>query len=374
MQDAVFLLHDSKILIVDDTPENVQLLAGMLKNRGFKIRTALSGKLALQAAQNDPPDLILLDISMPEMDGFELCQRLKQDFKLKEIPIIFISALSETEDKVKAFSLGGVDYMTKPFHLAEVEARVETHLMLKAAREYLKEKNQFLEYTFSRYVSPQVLEQLKKKPVSEYLKMERRMVTILFADLRGSSSLALRLTPEEIQETIASALEVMIECIEAADGMIDKFLGDGLMAIFGAPIKQEDHAWRAVQAAVALQCSHQGWMKKRKTEAKPATQLGIGLAAGEVIVGNIGTLRRMEYTALGQAVNLAAYLVASAEGGEILTTPFTRDHAQLQQMAAGKEGGPTLPFSYVPKGKLCFKNIQEPVEVIAISMTAKETG
>ncbi|HEY3276728.1 MAG TPA: hybrid sensor histidine kinase/response regulator [Syntrophorhabdaceae bacterium] len=124
--------QQQSILIVDDNPVNVQLLTGMLKKGGFKARAALSGKLAIQAVQNNPPDLVLLDINMPEMSGYEVCERLKADSALREIPIIFISALNETVDKIKAFQTGGVDYITKPFQFEEVEARVKTHLELRA--------------------------------------------------------------------------------------------------------------------------------------------------------------------------------------------------------------------------------------------------
>lgn len=127
------------VLMVDDTPANLELLSGMLKGRGYKVRAAVSGALALQAVRNDPPDLILLDISMPEMNGYEVCAQLKADEKLKDIPVIFLSALSETIDKVKAFGAGGVDYITKPFQFEEVEARVETHLELRRQKRQLQE-------------------------------------------------------------------------------------------------------------------------------------------------------------------------------------------------------------------------------------------
>ena len=126
------------VLIVDDAPANVRLLADMLKDRGYKIRVALSGELALQAAHSHPPSLILLDINMPEMNGYEVCERLKADAKLRDIPVIFISAMHETLDKVKAFSMGGVDYITKPFQTEEVEARVRTHLELHRQRRELQ--------------------------------------------------------------------------------------------------------------------------------------------------------------------------------------------------------------------------------------------
>ena len=134
MNESTTPRETPSILIVDDMPANLQLLTAMLKERGFKARIARSGRLALQAARNDPPDLILLDVSMPEMNGYEVCERLKADEKLVEIPVIFISALSETIDKVKAFGVGGVDYLTKPLQLDEVLARVEAHIELRRQR------------------------------------------------------------------------------------------------------------------------------------------------------------------------------------------------------------------------------------------------
>ena len=128
------LSNKANILIVDDTLFNLHVLSGILKEQGYKVRPITSGKLALKSAQSNPPDLILLDILMPEMDGYEVCERLKADPNLKDIPVLFISALTETQDKVKAFNLGGVDFITKPFQVEEVCARVQTHLELRKSR------------------------------------------------------------------------------------------------------------------------------------------------------------------------------------------------------------------------------------------------
>ena len=129
------------LLIVDDSPDNLALLAGMLEGRGFRVRPVVSGERALQAAQSEPPDIVLLDINMPDMDGYEVCRRLKADATLKAVPVIFISALGGVIDKVKAFSVGGVDYIAKPFHLEEVESRVRTHLTLRAQEVEITRKN-----------------------------------------------------------------------------------------------------------------------------------------------------------------------------------------------------------------------------------------
>src|SRR3982751_3086259 len=135
----------ASILVVDDTPANLQVLAGMLKDRGYRVRPIPGGKLALLAAQRDPPDLILLDINMPEMNGYEVCEHLKADGTLQGIPVIFISALTEPLDKVKAFAIGGVDYLTKPFQMEELHARVETHLKLRRLQIELEQANARLE-------------------------------------------------------------------------------------------------------------------------------------------------------------------------------------------------------------------------------------
>ena len=140
----------ASILVVDDTPANLQVLAGMLKDRGYKVRPVPSGKLALLAARRDPPDLILLDINMPEMNGYEVCEHLKADDNLKGIPVIFISALTEQLDKVKAFAIGGVDYLTKPFQMEELHARIETHLKLRRLQIELEEYSRHLELARER--------------------------------------------------------------------------------------------------------------------------------------------------------------------------------------------------------------------------------
>ena len=138
--------HTQSILIVDDTPALATLMMRMLTERGYNSRSALSGKLALQAARTDPPDLILLDINMPEMSGYEVCEQLKADAALKDIPVIFISGLNDAIDKVKAFRVGGVDYVTKPFQFEEVHARVETHLRIRSLQLQLSEQNDQLEH------------------------------------------------------------------------------------------------------------------------------------------------------------------------------------------------------------------------------------
>ncbi|MEW6265437.1 MAG: HD domain-containing phosphohydrolase [Thermodesulfobacteriota bacterium] len=174
----------ANILVVDDVPANLTLLTGMLKEKRYHVRPVPSGKLALKAVERDPPDLILLDITMPEMDGFEVCQRLKQDVRFRDIPVIFISALTETLDKVKAFGSGGVDYVTKPFQFEEVEARVETHLKLRRYQMHLEElvKEQVEEISASQVSTIFALSKLaesRDKETGKHLERVRAYCKIL---------------------------------------------------------------------------------------------------------------------------------------------------------------------------------------------------
>lgn len=199
--------HKANILVVDDTVENLQLITAMLQERRFESRPVLSGRLALQAVAADPPDLILLDINMPEMDGFEVCRRLKANEASRDIPVIFISALNETLDKVKAFQVGGVDYITKPFQFEEVVARVETHLALRRLQLDLVEKNRQLEQSLARQ---RELENTKERLVQ----MIVHDLKSPLASIMGNSHYLLEELPAE-----SEAAEVMSDVADATTGM-----------------------------------------------------------------------------------------------------------------------------------------------------------
>lgn len=349
------------VLVVDDTPENLSLMTSVLRD-AYRVKVATNGAKALSiASSDDPPDLVLLDVMMPEMDGYEVCRRLKAAPRTRDIPVIFLTARSEVADEKMGFDCGAEDYVTKPISPPIVLARVATHLTLRSAREYLKEKNRFLEFAFSRYVSRRVFEQLQATPIDEFLRMERRDVTVLFSDIRGFTAMGDHLSPEEIEEIVNSFLENMVGCVEEFDGTVDKFLGDGLMAIFGAPLRQEDHARRALSAACAMQTAHRRWMADRRANGKAASPLGIGVATGEVVVGNIGTPSRMEFTALGHVVNLASRLCGAAGAGEILTTSTTQERAGLLDSPER-----FAPYRVASTGKRVFKNVSEPVDVVDV--------
>lgn len=211
MNDSIDTKKPQTILMVDDTPENLQLLSGMLKGRGYNVRAAISGEVALQAVRNDPPDLILLDIMMPEMDGYEVCAKLKSEEKLKEIPVIFLSSLTETLDKVKAFGAGGVDYITKPFHLEEVEARVETHLELRLQKRRLQEA----------YDKLRELEKLRDSLVQMIIHDLRSPLTGTYAYLKliGENP-GKNLTAEQVRYS-AEAMKAVMQMIQMACDVLD---------------------------------------------------------------------------------------------------------------------------------------------------------
>ena len=183
------MAKQANVLVVDDTPANLTLLSGMLKDKGYRVRPVPAGKLALGAVEVEPPDLILLDITMPEMDGFEVCRRLKDDVRFRDIPVIFISALTETLDKVKAFGVGGVDYITKPFQFEEVEARVETHLKLHRYQMYLEDLvhekvREISESQMSTIFALSKLAESRDRETGRHLERVQRYCTILAEGLR----------------------------------------------------------------------------------------------------------------------------------------------------------------------------------------------
>ena len=199
------------IIVVDDTPANLHLLTGMLKERGYKVRPVANGKFALQTAKHDPPDLILLDIIMPEMNGYEVCECLKADEQLSGIPVIFISALNETMDKVKAFKVGGVDYVTKPFQFEEVQARVATHLELRRQKRLLQESNEQL----------RKLEELRDNLVHMVVHDMRTPLTAIYGFLRTLETLEGESLSDQGREFVQTALASTEDLVEMVSSLLD---------------------------------------------------------------------------------------------------------------------------------------------------------
>lgn len=305
------------ILVVDDTPENIDVLRGVL-TPSYRVRIAINGEQALKiAATGTPPDLILLDIMMPGMDGYEVCRRLKTEPRTEGIPVIFVTALNETCDEVLGFEVGGVDYISKPITPAVVLSRIDTHLRLRSAYTFIRK-------TFGRYLSDEIVDALFDSPEGLELGGEKREVTILMADLRDFTTVGEHLDAEQVLEMINIFLEEMTGVILAHQGTIDEFIGDAILAIFGAPVLREDDAFRAVHCAVEMQLAMAGVNRRFAERGYPAVGMGIGINSGPVVVGNIGSARRSKYGVVGRHVNITARVESYTGPGQILITESTR--------------------------------------------------
>jgi class 3 adenylate cyclase/CheY-like chemotaxis protein len=321
----------NRILVVDDTPANIQALAGMLKEKGYQISVATNGRQALDVLARVQSDLILLDVMMPEMDGFETCRRIKASEAWREIPIIFLTAKTEIADIVQGFELGAVDYVAKPFNAHELLARVSTHLTIDELRRSLAEKNlqlarahELVRRAFGRYVSEEIATSILQSPVGLEMGGEEREVSILMSDLRGFTALAARLKPNEVIEFLNLYLETMVDVISRHEGTINEIIGDAILVIFGAPIACEDHAGKAVACALAMQLAMAQVNQRLLAKGGAELEMGIGVHTGLVVVGNIGSLRRTKYAAVGSNVNLAGRIESFTTGGQILISESTR--------------------------------------------------
>ena len=320
------------ILLVDDNPTNLQVLYQTLNGHGFKLLIAKSGEQALQIARKAQPALILLDVMMPPgIDGYETCRQLKAEPATSEGAVLFLSSLDETQDKVRGFEAGAVDYITKPFQAAEVMARVNTHLTLfrlqrdlAARNEELDTANWFIRQTFGRYVTDEVVADVLDNPEGLELGGEEREATILMSDLRGFTAFAERLSPSQVVAFLNRYLEAMVDVITTHQGTIDEIIGDGILILFGAPIRREDDAQRAVACAVSMQLAMDEVNAQNRHEGLPEVEMGIGIHTGNVVVGNIGSTKRTKYGAVGSNVNLTGRIESYTTGSQILISESTR--------------------------------------------------
>ncbi len=309
--------NQPRILVVDDTPENVDVLAGILREH-YQIKVALNGQKALQiAAADPPPDLILLDVMMPEMDGYEVSRRLKENPVTRDIPVIYVTAKTEVEDETKGFELGAVDYITKPISPTIVEARVKTHLALKNARSKLEGLSRKL----SRYLSPQVYQSIFEGRQDASIGSSRKKLTVFFSDIVGFTRQTEGMEPEDLAHILNSYLNRMAEIVIAHGGTLDKFIGDAVLVFFGDPETKgaEGDATACIEMALAM-CDaiaelNAEWEKKG---IGSGFQVRMGVTSGYCTVGNFGSEQRMDYTIIGNQVNLASRLESAADPGSIL--------------------------------------------------------
>lgn len=336
-----------KILAVDDNPDNVQMIADIVEMLGHDVARAFDGSQALNAIEADQPDLVLLDVNMPGMSGFDVVERLKSDERTARIPIILLTALSQVEQRVKGLGLGADDYLTKPFSPRELAARIETRLRAKADTDGLLETQQLIRQTFQRFVAPSVVEQMLQNPESIELGGHLQEVTVLFADIENFTSLAECTEPAELLGVLNKYHELIVEIVLTNGGTIDKFIGDAVMALYNTPLPQEDHPARAVTTASeiirALPQFHQQFPAEFKLK------INFGIHSGSAIVGNVGSPEIMDFTAVGDTVNVASRLQSLSENGQILISEATHLHigeaTQSQYIGPIQVKGRTRPIS-----------------------------
>jgi adenylate cyclase len=305
-----------RVLVVDDNADNRQLMADIISSMGLEVVRAASGLETLASAQAQPPDLIILDVNMPGMTGFEVCERLKTDPKTAQIPILLVTALSDVENRVQGLQKGADDYLTKPYNPRELIERVRTRLRLKSETDELRKVPQLIRSTFERFVSPQVVDQLLQDPAGVQLGGRLQSVTVMFADLEGFTAMAERTEPHKLLAVLNSYHSMMVRMILERGGTVDKFIGDAVMALYNTPLEQADHAVRAVLTAVDIRDSLLRFHQQFEPEYR--MRINFGLHTGLAVVGNVGAPEIMNYTAVGDAVNLAARLQTLSKQGQIL--------------------------------------------------------
>jgi adenylate cyclase len=296
------------------------------------VLVATSGRQALEIMGRVRPDLILMDVMMPEMDGFEACALIKANESWRDIPLIFLTARTETSDLVRGFESGAVDYVAKPFNSHELLARVNTHLTVDQLRASLAGKNEELarahalvRSAFGRYVSEEVAASILHSPEGLEMGGEEREVTILMSDLRGFTALSARLTPHQVIAFLNLYLEAMVEVIFRFEGTIDEIIGDAILVMFGAPVASADHGAKAVACALAMQLAMKDVNERIAAMSGTELEMGIGVHSGRVIVGNIGSQRRTKYAAVGANVNMAGRIESFTTGGQLLISQSTRE-------------------------------------------------
>lgn len=329
----------ARILVVDDIEKNARLLADVLGAKGYATQSVLSGEAALEAIAAAPPDLILLDVMMPGLSGYDVCRTLRADARFAMLPIVLVTALDPATERVKGLEAGADDFLGKPVHQAELLARVRSLLRIKTLydevqqqRAQLEQWNRTLESRVAdgvaqleqlgrlkRFFSPALAEAIVSGGADDPLKSHRREIVVVFIDLRNFTAFAETADPEEVMAVLREYHAAMGELILGSGGTLERFTGDGIMVFFNDPVPMPDAADRAARMALAMQrrfaALAAGWRRRGYD-----LDLGIGLAMGYATIGGIGFEGRIDYGAIGPVTNLAARLCAEAAGGEVLAS------------------------------------------------------
>jgi class 3 adenylate cyclase len=328
-----------KILVVDDTPQNVKLLADLLAVKGYRVVTAASGSEALARIDAERPDLVLLDVVMPGMSGYEVCRKIREDPGTGLLPIVMVTALDPSQERIKGLEAGADDFLTKPINQPELLARVRSLLRIKelydtvqAQSAQLAEWNKTLERRveeqvaqldrlsrLKRFFSPQLAELIVAGGADDPLKTHRRDVTVVFLDLRGYTAFAETAEPEELMGVLREYHAAMGTLVLDHEGTLERFAGDGMMIFFNDPVVVPNPEERAVRMALAMRDRvvqmAEDWRRRGYD-----LHIGVGIAKGYATIGAIGFEGRWDYGAIGTVTNLAFRLCGEAKPGQVLAS------------------------------------------------------
>jgi class 3 adenylate cyclase len=361
-----------KVLVVDDTPHNVKLLADLLGVKGYAVATAVNGEEALAKVASESPDIILLDVMMPGLSGYDVCRRLRADPATALLPIVLVTSLDPQGERVKGIEAGADDFLPKPINQAELFARVRSLLRVKSLQdevkrqaEALKEWNAKLEERVAeqvtqlkgmaqlkRFFAPAVAEAIVSAGERSILAPHRREISYVFVDLRGFTAFTDSAEPEEVESVLQLFHATMGALIDRYEGTLDRFAGDGILIFYNDPLPVPDAAQRATSMALAMQ-EHFRPLRERWSKMGYDLDLGIGIARGYATLGAFGYEGRVDYTAIGSVVNLAARLSNEAGPGEVLIDRRTR--AALDDAADVESLGP-----------IALKGFTQPVPVFRL--------
>ena len=338
----------ARLLIVDDNKINRLLMSRSVQMGGHSTALAENGLVAIEMLRREPFDLLLLDIEMPEMDGFAVLEQLKADVQLRDLPVIVTTSVEGLENVVRCIGLGAEDYLHKPVNPVLLKARIDASLEKKRLRDQQKE-------LVRRFATSEVAQDLQQSGFA--LGGKRVHASVMFCDIRDFTALVERQSPEETIELLNSYYALTFDAISSHGGVVNQMIGDGLMAVFGAPLPLADCAGSAVAAGIEMIARLEQFNLERYAAQKAAIRIGVGIASGEVVAGYTGTQSRATYTCIGDTVNVAARL---EEHTKLAACPILIDESTRLRL------GESIPVKAL--GAVAFKGKALPVEVFSVEV------
>jgi adenylate cyclase len=353
-------MSKARILVVDDTPANVKLLTDLLTIKGYEVVSAPNGEEALKRVATDRPDLVLLDIMMPGMNGYDVCRAIRADASTGVLPVVMVTSLDPAQERIKGLEAGADDFLPKPINQPELLARVKSLLRIKALYDEIADLNANLEKRVAdqvaelqrlarlkRFFSPRVGELIASGEIDDPMQTHRREVTVVFTDLRGFTAFTETAEPEEVMTVLREYHATLGRIVMSHDGTIEHFAGDGVMILFNDPVAVAEHELAAIRMAVemreAVGLLAAAW-RKRGFELG----FGVGIANGYATIGAIGFEGRRDYGAIGTVCNLSARLCAEAKAGQVLVSQ--RVYGKIEERVRAEQ-----------VGELTLKGIHRPV-------------